>query len=144
MIKLPEEFLETMKEMLGDEYQAFLDSYEEPRKYGLRVNTLKISPEEFQKLAPFHLEPIPWTDNGFYYLEQDQASRHAFYYAGLYYLQEPSAMTPALRPGGAPGRADSGTCAPRRVEKLRSLEQGFREKACWRQTTSALPGQRPC
>ena len=111
MIKLPEEFLETMKEMLGDEYQAFLDSYEEPRKYGLRVNTLKISPEEFQKLAPFHLEPIPWTDNGFYYLEQDQASRHAFYYAGLYYLQEPSAMTPASVLGARPGERILDLCA---------------------------------
>ena len=54
MIKLPEEFLETMKEMLGDEYQAFLDSYEEPRKYGLRVNTLKISPEETMVFGDNH------------------------------------------------------------------------------------------
>lgn len=58
--QLPQEFLERMEHMLGEEYPAFLQSYEEPRKFGLRVNTMKISVEEFQRLAPFHLTPIPW------------------------------------------------------------------------------------
>ena len=94
-MKLPEEFLERMEKMLGTEYEAFLKSYEEPRKFGLRVNTAKISVEKFQELAPFHLTPIPWIPNGFYYEREDDPARHPFYYAGLYYLQEPSAMTPA-------------------------------------------------
>ena len=93
--QLPQEFLERMEHMLGEEYPAFLQSYEEPRKFGLRVNTMKISVEEFQRLAPFHLTPIPWIPNGFYYEREDDPARHPFYYAGLYYLQEPSAMTPA-------------------------------------------------
>ena len=94
--QLPQEFLERMEHMLGEEYPAFLQSYEEPRKFGLRVNTMKISVEEFQRLAPFHLTPIPWIPNGFYYEREDDPARHPFYYAGLYYLQEPSAMTPAV------------------------------------------------
>ena len=93
--QLPQEFLERMEHMLGEEYPAFLQSYEEPRKFGLRVNTMKISVEEFQRLAPFHLTPIPWIPNGYYYEREDDPARHPFYYAGLYYLQEPSAMTPA-------------------------------------------------
>lgn len=93
--QLPQEFLERMEHILGEEYPAFLRSYEEPRKFGLRVNTMKISVEEFRKLAPFHLTPIPWIPNGFYYEREDDPARHPFYYAGLYYLQEPSAMTPA-------------------------------------------------
>ena len=93
--QLPQEFLERMEHMLGEEYPGFLQSYEEPRKFGLRVNTMKISVEEFQRLAPFHLTPIPWIPNGFYYEREDDPARHPFYYAGLYYLQEPSAMTPA-------------------------------------------------
>ena len=48
--QLPQEFLERMEHMLGEEYPAFLQSYEEPRKFGLRVNTMKISVEEFQRL----------------------------------------------------------------------------------------------
>ena len=84
-----------MQRILGTEYAAFEKSYEQPRKYGLRVNTLKISPREFERIAPFHLTEIPWIPGGYFYEEQDAPARHPFYYAGLYYLQEPSAMTPA-------------------------------------------------
>ncbi|MDD6661874.1 MAG: RsmB/NOP family class I SAM-dependent RNA methyltransferase [Lachnospiraceae bacterium] len=110
-MKLPEKFLERMERMLGAEYEAFLKSYEEPRKFGLRVNTAKISVEEFQKLAPFHLTPIPWVPNGFYYEREDDPARHPFYYAGLYYLQEPSAMTPATVLPVVPGEQVLDLCA---------------------------------
>ena len=110
-MKLPGEFLERMEKMLGAEYEAFLKSYEEPRKFGLRVNTAKISVEEFQELAPFHLTPIPWIPNGFYYEREDDPARHPFYYAGLYYLQEPSAMTPATVLPVVPGERVLDLCA---------------------------------
>ena len=116
-MKLPQEFSERMKILLGKEYEEFLKTYEEPRRYGLRVNTLKISAQEFEKIAPFPIERLPWIPGGYWYekcgTEPDEGmtgkhagpskeegrmaepSRHPFYYAGLYYLQEPSAMTPA-------------------------------------------------
>ena len=50
---LPLPFLERMKEMLGDDYDAFLKSYKNPRTYGLRVNTAKLSCQDFQALSPF-------------------------------------------------------------------------------------------
>lgn len=111
MVMLPNEFTEKMKKMLGDEYETFLASYDEPRKFGLRVNTLKISVEEFVRLAPFHLTRIPWTSNGFYYEKEDDPARHPFYYAGLYYLQEPSAMTPASVLPVTPGEYVLDLCA---------------------------------
>lgn len=111
MISLPIEFTEKMKNLLGEEYETFLASYEQPRNFGLRVNVNKISPEEFEKLAPFHLTKIPWTENGYYYEEQDAPARHPFYYAGLYYLQEPSAMTPASRLKVEPGDKVLDLCA---------------------------------
>ena len=92
---LPLEFLDRMQILLGEEYEEFLKTYDDPRRYGLRVNTAKISTEEFRRIAPFHLRPIPWTENGFFYEKEDDPARHPFYYAGLYYLQEPSAMAPA-------------------------------------------------
>ncbi|MDD7078679.1 MAG: RsmB/NOP family class I SAM-dependent RNA methyltransferase [Lachnospiraceae bacterium] len=110
-MELPQEFLERMERMLGEEYEEFLRTYEEPRKFGLRVNTLKISVDEFVKLAPFHLTPIPWIDNGFYYEREDDPARHPFYYAGLYYLQEPSAMTPANILPVTPGEYVLDLCA---------------------------------
>ncbi|MCD7813193.1 MAG: RsmB/NOP family class I SAM-dependent RNA methyltransferase [Lachnospiraceae bacterium] len=108
---LPQDFLIRMKALLGGEFPSFLDSYGETRRYGLRVNTLKISVEAFRSLAPFHLTPIPWTDNGFFYEKEDAPSRHPFYYAGLYYLQEPSAMTPAQVLPVTPGDRVLDLCA---------------------------------
>ena len=111
MVSLPREFEIKMKKLLGAEYEEFLASYDRPRNFGLRVNVDKISMEEFEKKAPFHLTKIPWTENGYYYEEQDMPARHPFYYAGLYYLQEPSAMTPASRLVSQPGDRVLDLCA---------------------------------
>ena len=99
------------RQMLGDEYQDFIDSYEMPRQYGLRVNTLKVSPEEFGEMAPFPVERIPWIKNGFFYKEGIFPARHPYYAAGVYYLQEPSAMTPASRLPVEPGDRVLDLCA---------------------------------
>ena len=111
MVNIPEEFEMKMKKLLGGEYEEFLASYDRPRNFGLRVNVDKISPGEFEKIAPFHLTKIPWTENGYYYEEQDMPARHPFYYAGMYYLQEPSAMTPASRLVSKPGDRVLDLCA---------------------------------
>ena len=105
-------FLARMQEMLSaQEYTAFLESFNAPRTYGLRVNTSKISCEEFQKLCPFPVKPIPWIPNGYFYDEDTRPSRCAYYQAGLYYLQEPSAMTPASRIPIEPGDKVLDLCA---------------------------------
>lgn len=108
---LPLPFLERMKEMLGDDYDAFLKSYENPRTYGLRVNTAKLSCQEFEALSPFKLQPIPWISNGYFYNEESRPARCPYYQAGLYYLQEPSAMTPASRLPIEPGDFVLDLCA---------------------------------
>lgn len=95
MTYLPEAFLKRMQEMLGEEYEEFLAAYEEPRTYGLRVNTRKITPEAFERLNVFPVRKIPWVENGFFYEGDVRPARHPLYAAGVYYLQEPSAMTPA-------------------------------------------------
>lgn len=111
-MKLPVEFTNKMKSLLEeDEYNEFLKSYDEPRYYGLRVNTLKTSVEEFIKISPFNLEPIPWTDDGFYYREGESPGKHPYYYAGLYYIQEPSAMLPAKILNAQPGDHVLDLCA---------------------------------
>ena len=112
MINLPEAFEEKMKRLLGDEFNEYIACYNEPRYYGLRVNTAKISVEEFEKICPFEITPIPWIDNGFYYDgDKITPSKHPYYFAGLYYLQEPSAMTPANRLPVAPGDKVLDVCA---------------------------------
>lgn len=94
-MQLPSVFLEKMNVLLGAEYPQWLESMEEKSFRGLRVNTSKVSVEKFEKISPFPLKRVPWVKNGFYLDENANASRHPYYAAGLYYLQEPSAMTPA-------------------------------------------------
>lgn len=92
---LPEHFLSNMKILLGEEYDIYLKSFKEEAHHGLRVNSLKISPKDFGELVTWNLEQVPWISKGFYYDGDLKPARHPWYYAGLYYLQEPSAMTPA-------------------------------------------------
>ena len=95
MKNLPDNYLKNMKDLLQDEYDLYLDCFDNDRVYGLRVNTNRISVKDFLKINPFDLIPIPWTDDGFYFKESDKPTKHPYYYAGLYYIQEPSAMLPA-------------------------------------------------
>lgn len=111
-MRLPEEFEEKMKELLKEEFPDYIACYDKPRYYGLRVNTDKISAEEFEKICPFPIRPVPWIHNGYYYDgERDVLSKHPYYFAGLYYLQEPSAMTPASRLPVEPGDRVLDVCA---------------------------------
>ncbi len=111
-MKLPESFEEKMRQLLGEEFPDYIACYDEPRYYGLRVNTGKISVEKFREICPFEITPIPWIENGFYYDgESVTPSKHPYYFAGLYYLQEPSAMTPADRLPVSPGDKVLDVCA---------------------------------
>lgn len=111
MADLPQSFLDSMKEILGEDYEAFLAGFDGQRQYGLRVNTLKMNLEEFERIAPFHLKKVPWISNGYFYEAEDVPAKHLFYSAGLYYLQEPSAMTPASRLKVQPGERVLDLCA---------------------------------
>ena len=98
---LPPLFLERMEALLGPEYPDFLAAYDRPRNVGLRRNPLKTaSPPD---LSAFGLTPVPWAENGFYYDMETRPGLSPYHEAGLYYLQEPSAMAPAglldVRPG---------------------------------------------
>ena len=95
-MELPKAFIENMKCILGPELPEYLESYKKPRFTGLRINTSKLSVQEFEQINPFKsLRKVPWVSNGYYYTEEDAPTHHPYYYAGLYYIQEPSAMTPA-------------------------------------------------
>ena len=94
-MNLPNEFEARMKELLGKEFNDYIRSFDMEAYNGIRINTLKISPEEFEKASPFPIVKIPWLSNGYYYKEDSQPAKDPYYYAGLYYIQEPSAMVPA-------------------------------------------------
>ncbi len=95
MITLPQLFLDRMKERLGKDFPAFLRTYEQPVYRAVRVNTLKLSREEFCALVSFALEGnVEWDGNA-YYTKEEKAGGYLAHFAGLYYCQEPSATCSA-------------------------------------------------
>ena len=111
-LKLSEEYLNRMRDLLGEEeFSAYLKSFDEERLYGLRVNAAKVTPEAFPELVSWDLKPVPWIPNGFYYEGTERPAKDPYYYAGLYYLQEPSAMTPAMLLPVEPGDRVLDLCA---------------------------------
>ncbi|SET10763.1 RsmB/NOP family class I SAM-dependent RNA methyltransferase [Anaerobranca gottschalkii] len=95
-MELPKPFLTKMEELLKGEFPSFLDSYNQPKNSGLRANSLKISSQELSEKLPYLKDQIPWCSDGFYYDDEKyRPAKHPYYYAGLYYIQEPSAMLPA-------------------------------------------------
>ncbi|MEI2398862.1 RsmB/NOP family class I SAM-dependent RNA methyltransferase [Paenibacillus phytohabitans] len=109
--QLPGLFMERMKELLGTEYDQFVDTYKQSPYGGIRVNTLKITVDELRGRSPFGLEPIPWCPTGFYTGEGARPGKHPYYHAGLYYIQEPSAMAPVELLGVQPGDRVLDLCA---------------------------------
>lgn len=110
-MNLPQNYLERMKKLLKEDFDLYRESLEEKPYAGLRVNTLKITPEEFEKISPYPLKRVPWAENGYYYDTLNQPARHPFYHAGLYYIQEPSAMLPAALLPVEPGDRILDICA---------------------------------
>ena len=92
---LPQEFLERMENMLGEEYPAFLKSYDIARYQALRLNPQKGDDASFLNRMVFSLERVQWAEHGFYYTAKDTPGYHPYHEAGVYYIQEPSAMAPA-------------------------------------------------
>ncbi len=104
---LPEGFLKRMERLLREEYATFLASYDTPRNTGLRFNPLKgASPQ-----LPFCTERVPWTECGYYLQADARPGLHPFHDAGVYYLQEPSAMAPATLLDAQPGERILDLCA---------------------------------
>ena len=104
---LPEAFLERMKAQLGPEYGQFLASLERPRAVALRYNPLKGE----RPNLPFTGAPVPWEPEGVYYDPEARPGLHVYHEAGVYYLQEASAMAPVALLDPRPGEKVCDLCA---------------------------------
>ncbi|WP_339321549.1 RsmF rRNA methyltransferase first C-terminal domain-containing protein [Paenibacillus sp. FSL W8-0194] len=91
---LPSAYIEQMKSILGGDLPAFLHSYDLPRTHGLRFNESKATAAlQENVIRMFDLKPVPWCSTGYYYNESARPGKHPYHQAGLYYIQEPSAMS---------------------------------------------------
>ncbi len=104
---LPEAFLERMKIQLGSEYEDFLKSLERPRAVALRFNPLKGE----APAMTFVGAGVPWEPMGYYYDPEARPGLHVYHEAGVYYLQEASAMAPVALLAPQPGERICDLCA---------------------------------
>ncbi len=123
MLNLPDPFIAEMKSLFTAydrlaEWSSFLSAFQEPPVFGIRSNTLKIAGPDLQHyliretgLPESEFKPVPWAEGGFYYPENLQPGKLAAYAAGLYYIQEPSAMLPAQILDVSPGQRVLDLCA---------------------------------
>lgn len=126
-IPIPLLFLERMSRILGDEYPAFAESLTHDPVHGLRVNTLKLSAGEFRKVSPFPLgEDVPWCHSAYVLEGEEKPGKHPYHLAGLYYLQDPSAMAAAELLGPRPGERvlDLAAAPGGKTTHIASLMQG--------------------
>ncbi len=108
---LPQQFEQRMQRLLGEEYPQLTQALARPQARGLRVNPQKTEPEAFAASGVFSLTPVPWAREGFFYPEDEKPGRHPYYEAGVYYIQEPSAMAVGALADAQPGESILDLCA---------------------------------
>ena len=123
---LPKSYVDAMKELLEGDYDAYIKSLDEKPYVGIRTNLLKLTKEKLKEILDRDFKEIPWVKEGFYFEEEKgvlttpslsniekikSVSKNPYYFAGLYYIQEPSAMTPAMVAGIKPGDKVLDLCA---------------------------------
>ncbi|MBR2937872.1 MAG: RsmB/NOP family class I SAM-dependent RNA methyltransferase [Oscillospiraceae bacterium] len=104
---LPKAFLKRMEAQLGPEYPAYLESLERPRAVALRFNPLKGK----KPTLPFVGNAVPWEAQGYYYDPESRPGLHPYHEAGVYYLQEASAMSAVALLSPQPGENICDLCA---------------------------------
>lgn len=109
---LPEEFCAAMRAQLGEAgFAAYLHAMEKPHERGLRVNLLRDATGAPPKGVEGIGATIPWAQ-GAYFVEGDaRPGLHPLHEGGMYYLQEPSAMSAATVLAPRPGERVLDLCA---------------------------------
>lgn len=116
MMNLPIKFEKKMKAFLGNEWDDFLYSYDNNRFQALRFNTLKVQSTEermriLKVLGISSDKKVSWADEAYYFDENVRPGKHPYHEMGLYYIQEPSAMSAAALLAPKPGMRVLDLCA---------------------------------
>ena len=92
---LPQEFLDRMKKLLKESFDAFLTAVEDGKAVrGLRINTLKCERENFLANNSLPLRKVPYTELGFILNSDESIGANPEHHAGRIYMQDPGAMAP--------------------------------------------------
>ena len=92
---LPIEFKQRMEILLGNDAKAFFDEleYGEPAR-SFRVNTIKVSVEDFERINRLDAQKMPHVPDG-YYTNEEKPGNTAAHHSGMIYMQDPGAMSTA-------------------------------------------------
>ncbi len=133
---LPKDFLDRMEEFFGEEYTDFLNEYSKKPLKGLRFNMKKAKKETIKKLVKlWKLEPVPWCDTGYYYEEDMEINysdgrkvglrpgKSPYHAAGVFYIQEPSAMITAQKADIKEGEIVLDLCAAPGGKSIQAAEK---------------------
>ena len=90
--KLPNEFVLRMKSDLGSDFEKYIDAFNDKAVRGLRINTKKITVEDFLKNFNYDLKPINYSSDVFIFNDNQKIGGDISHLAGLVYMQEPSSM----------------------------------------------------
>lgn len=97
---LPSGFLRQAEALLNEQFPAFLSSYNDPSPRALRLH----NSTNIEAVKAFLSAPVPWAENAYYVSPDSAPGAHPLHEAGAYYMQDASAMVPAMalmpRPGG--------------------------------------------
>lgn len=125
---LPERFLDRMKEMLQEEYEAFFSAVSEGKaEKAVRVNLAKATPDEFLSVSPFSIEPIPFLSEGFF-VSEEKVGHYPCHHSGMIYAQDPSAMATAAALDVKPAWRILDLCAApggKTTQLAARLDEGF-------------------
>ncbi len=94
-MEFPIKFSERMKMLIGDEYENFLRSYDTKINQGIRINTLKCRDTDAVAEKLGALGRVEWCSDGYYAEKASLSGNHPYHAAGVFYFQEPSAMSAA-------------------------------------------------
>lgn len=84
-MQLPESFINRMRALMGEEYEAFAEALQKEQSVSIRYNPLKT---DFELDA----DPVGWSTRGYYLPERPAFTFDPLFHAGVYYVQEASSM----------------------------------------------------
>lgn len=110
-MNLPKDFIDRTRQLMGEQAEDFLATYDQDAAYGLRINPLKYNGSLNSTNLPFTLTPVPWAKEGFYAVREEHPGKHPLHEGGAYYIQEPSAMSVVSLLDPSPGDIVCDLCA---------------------------------
>ena len=105
------QFLEQMKNLLGQDFPSYESALCNKPYRGFRINLLKTDEKTFFSHFPFTYEKSPFISNGYYLSEDAPIGNTILHHAGILYMQEPSASLAVTILDPKPGMKILDMCA---------------------------------